>query len=370
MNYRKPDFYDSFSCLGGSCPITCCAGWQILIDEEKQQEYLAVPGSFGARLFRSVDWGEGAFLQTEERRCSFLNRKNLCDIYGELGSDMLCETCRKYPRHEEEFEELREYSLSLSCPEAARILLSQEGKMVFVEEADDREENWEDYEEFDTLLFSQLLGAREELFETICDRRYTLEERMELCLSLGRRLQKCLDDEEIFGMEEEVQRSRKYREERKRETTDKKSRWKEAGERMKLLEKLEVLQEEWTALRGEEKKRLERGQKSYDQIWDSFCGSQRESFRAGRWETWGEQLLLFFTYTYFCGAVYDGWIYSKVMLAVFSVNCIQDIACSLWEKQGGRLSEEDFLRLACRYARETEHSDQNLELLEENFIQA
>lgn len=84
--------------------------------------------------------------------------------------------------------------------------------------------------EFDTLLFSQLLGAREELFETICDRRYTLEERMELCLSLGRRLQKCLDDEEIFGMEEEVQRSRKYREERKRETTDKKSRWKEAGE--------------------------------------------------------------------------------------------------------------------------------------------
>ncbi len=58
------------------------------------------------------------------------------------------------------------------------------------------------------------------------------------------------------------------------------------------------------------------------------------------------------------------------MLAVFSVNCIQDIACSLWEKQGGRLSEEDFLRLACRYARETEHSDQNLELLEENFIQA
>ena len=164
---------------------------------------------------------------------------------------MLCETCRKYPRHEEEFEELREYSLSLSCPEAARILLSQEGKMVFVEEADDREENWEDYEEFDTLLFSQLLGAREELFETICDRRYTLEERMELCLSLGRRLQKCLDDEEIFGMEEEVQRSRKYRGRREeRETTDKKSRWKEAGERMKLLEKLEVLQEELNCSAG------------------------------------------------------------------------------------------------------------------------
>ena len=60
MNYRKPDFYDSFSCLGGSCPITCCAGWQILIDEEKQQEYLAVPGSFGARLF-ACGLGRGGF---------------------------------------------------------------------------------------------------------------------------------------------------------------------------------------------------------------------------------------------------------------------------------------------------------------------
>ena len=42
---------------------------------------------------------------------------------------MLCDTCRNYPRHIEEFESLREISLSLSCPEAARILLSQKEKV-------------------------------------------------------------------------------------------------------------------------------------------------------------------------------------------------------------------------------------------------
>ena len=62
------------------------------------------------------------------RRCAFLNEENLCDIYTEAGPEMFCRTCRNYPRHIEEFEGLREISLSLSCPEAARILLSQKRK--------------------------------------------------------------------------------------------------------------------------------------------------------------------------------------------------------------------------------------------------
>ena len=44
---------------------------------------------------------------------------------------MLCDTCRRYPRHIEEFEGMREISLSLSCPEAARIILSQKDPVTF-----------------------------------------------------------------------------------------------------------------------------------------------------------------------------------------------------------------------------------------------
>ena len=33
------DFLDKFECIGGSCPYTCCNGWQIAIDEETYSLY-------------------------------------------------------------------------------------------------------------------------------------------------------------------------------------------------------------------------------------------------------------------------------------------------------------------------------------------
>ena len=63
---------------------------------------------------------------------------------------MLCDTCRNYPRHIEEFEGLREISLSLSCPEAARILLSQKEKVHFV--TIEKEAAEETYDDFDYLI--------------------------------------------------------------------------------------------------------------------------------------------------------------------------------------------------------------------------
>lgn len=39
MRYLKPHFYDKFVCTAGACPDTCCAGWQIMIDEESLDRY-------------------------------------------------------------------------------------------------------------------------------------------------------------------------------------------------------------------------------------------------------------------------------------------------------------------------------------------
>ena len=102
MYYRKPHYYDKFSCTAEQCPDTCCAGWQIVIDENSLEKYSNVSGDFGIRLLNSINWREGIFEQYE-KRCSFLNAENLCDIYKELGADALCDTCRLYPRHIEEF---------------------------------------------------------------------------------------------------------------------------------------------------------------------------------------------------------------------------------------------------------------------------
>ena len=39
MRYLKPHYYDKFVCTAGDCPDSCCAGWQIMIDETSLERY-------------------------------------------------------------------------------------------------------------------------------------------------------------------------------------------------------------------------------------------------------------------------------------------------------------------------------------------
>ena len=100
----------------------------LLVEDERtirsfMQAILTANGEFGRHLRNSIDWEKECFYQNN-RRCAFLNEESLCDLYKALGPDALCDTCKSYPRHTEEYEGLRELSLSLSCPEAAKIILS------------------------------------------------------------------------------------------------------------------------------------------------------------------------------------------------------------------------------------------------------
>ena len=75
MKYIKPHYYDAFVCLAGSCPATCCAGWQIVIDEESLDRYGNVKGDFGSRLRNSIDWMAGTFCQDDGRCRRKLGRR-------------------------------------------------------------------------------------------------------------------------------------------------------------------------------------------------------------------------------------------------------------------------------------------------------
>ena len=76
-----------------------------------------------------------------------------------------------------------------------------------------------------------------------------------------------------------------------------------------------------------------------------------------------EQLLVYFIFTYFCGAVYDGQIFAGVQMAAASVALLWDMLAARWLKNGGLLEEEEIIDLVYRYSREVEHSDKNLKLL-------
>ena len=101
MKLRKPSYYDEFHCIGSACSDTCCANWEIEVDEESAARYTALGGTLGERMKQHliVEENEAYFAMDENRRCPFLNQENLCDLILECGEDILCDICREHPRH-------------------------------------------------------------------------------------------------------------------------------------------------------------------------------------------------------------------------------------------------------------------------------
>ncbi len=363
MYYRKPHYYDKFSCTAEQCPDTCCAGWQIVIDENSLEKYSNVSGDFGIRLLNSINWREGIFEQYE-KRCSFLNAENLCDIYKELGADALCDTCRLYPRHIEEFENLREFSLSLSCPVAAKMILQCQEPVRFLEEQDEQEECEDDFEDFDFLLFDCLLEVREKLFSIVQNRTIPIEKRMYCVLKIAKNLQTALDEGELFERDFMAEIELCLQE----KAEDFSGNLYEIVQAFrKDLLRLEVLREEWKTNLKAADNLFQKGETWYVEKRDRYKAEIKNTIGQEQWDIYKEQLLMFFLYTYFCGAVYDDMIYSKGVLSVISVFWIEEITFWSWAADEGQIEEKNLLETAYRYAREIEHSDENLNLLEEIF---
>lgn len=370
----KPVYYDEFKCIGGSCPKSCCEGWQIVIDDDSLEKYEREEGAFGSRLLNSINFEEGTFLQYN-KRCAFLNDENLCDLQCELGEDALCETCRRYPRHIEEYEGVREYSLSLSCPVAARTMITYKNKLTFTEVENDIED---DFEEFDYLMYDKVVEARKVIYEIIQNREMDIHTRMSTLREFALSLQECLDDDRLFDMDDVIADYDKKLHGKNEEACsecnnedgcDKQVEehinndqlsiaFDKARDKFKLLYELEHLDADFEeVLKKAESRLFDGGAENYYNIMKAVDGLDVET----------EQLLMFFVYTYFCGSVYDDWIYSKMELAVQSVLWIMELTAAASVDSDEEITEI-LIRNAYIYAREAEHSDINLNLLEERFM--
>lgn len=384
MRYTKPQYFDKFRCAADRCPDTCCAGWQIVIDEESLKrywQYRDTKGSFGSRLSNGIDWQESCFLQ-HRGRCTLLREDNLCELVVECGGNALCETCGRYPRHVEEFEGLREWSLSLSCPEAARMILEDEEPFrLLVEQDEEQDPLEEEFEDFDLLLFTQLEDARNVLFRMVQKREETMEWKLLRVLEMAEEIQQCIEEEQTARIQDVIRRyeggilmpaGNKYGEPsaiQKGNPVDIKGRYRELRHHFTVFFRLEPLRSEWSEIVADTEKTLYTDFKEYEQIRQAFLA---EFGRDGKleefWERFQQNLLLFFLYTYFCGAVYDDCAYAKAALSVFSVLFVGEFIMCRWYLADKHISPQQCVELAYRYAREVEHSDANLNYLEEWLI--
>ena len=424
MLYTIPDYYKEFSCIAGDCEDTCCAGWQIVIDEKSKKRYAkAAIGldkkKLARELRRCVNWREGVFRQDTEKRCAFLNDDNLCRLYQMAGPDSLCRTCKMYPRHVEEFEGVREITLSLSCPEAARIILGKKEPVHFLNYEKPGEE---DYGDFDLFFYSQLVDARESILKMLQDRSLSIHHRMALALAISHDMQAHVDRREMFSCEDipkkyESEAARNYTKERLLAfEKDETRRFEFAQKAFQYLYRLELLKENWLYVLMDADKLLygglasvyedspendsdtvyeHRGEQAepegdvtnientsincegtdIDSDYDEDIDQLRYFVNLQEFELWKQehmpdwdimldQMLVYFVFTYFCGAVYDGRIQAKMQVCVYSVYIIEEILRARWLENEKTLSMEEVVEITYRYSREVEHSDQNPERLE------
>lgn len=363
MLYIKPDYYDTFSCVADQCEDTCCAGWKIVVDEDSLKRYKAEKGPFRKELHKGIHWRSHTFHQKAEKRCFFLDEDNLCRLYSALGEGMLCQTCDRYPRHIEEFENVREVSLSLSCPEVARYLVNRQELVHFLSEETEEEENYQDYEDmdFDLLLYDILDQAREVLLSILQNRQESMKDRLHKALHMTADLESLIEEGnafsafEIFDSYQQGEISYKKRHIAKAMPYS-----------MKVFDRmirLERLREDWEMLLSESASLLYlSGEEKYEKDSEEFIKWCRD--KDDFLEIVLEQLAVYYMTTYFCGSVYDGRILAKIQSTILFLYVIFELSKAAWLKNEKNLDTEDITQIVYRFSRELEHSDRNLDLFE------
>lgn len=172
-----PSYYTSFKCLAGACKNSCCIGWEIDIDDKTLSEYKKLPGEFGERVRRNIDFTDetASFKLDTSERCPFLNSDGLCDIILTLGEDSICNICTDHPRFRNFFSDRTEVGLGLCCEACAEIILSCKEKVYLL--GDNSPDKSSEYEE---IFFS----FRQKVFDLLQERNLPLDERVQNLLDI------------------------------------------------------------------------------------------------------------------------------------------------------------------------------------------
>ncbi len=320
MKTVKVSYFDSFKCIADKCPSTCCQGWQIIDDD-------------------------GVPLPLKDKKCVYLNPDGLCKLVLKGGEEAISYTCHMYPRHVEEFDGLREWSLSLSCPEAVRMII-ENAPQYTVTEDEKSDPLADDYDDFDYMLFSALEEARDIIFGILGREDLSFNKKACIALTLSKKLQECFDEGEEFKMDEILA---SYKDEKTYLDIQEWDVFEYYTQKAGVLSKLEVLSDDWNEVLKEIPRVIKLSGDTKNMPAKGLIFTDKMLSR----------LLESYLYAYFLGTVYDNYIYAMTKMCVFSV-----VMC---DRISSVFDFEDKNVMIYRYAREIEHSDDNIACLLQFF---
>lgn len=352
MKYHKPSFFDQFKCIGSACTDTCCAGWEIEVDETTAEGYLNEKGAFGDRLRREIGSEPGEyFFKLKNNRCPFLNKENLCDIFINLGEDRLCDICREHPRFYNWFGDYTEVGLGLCCEEAERLLFSDSKPLTFVEEVhtdasdllDDESEECE-----------QMLEERKAIFTILQNRKKNIGARLKrLLLQLPYADEMLLLTVPILEWDD-PESIPKLDYNAKPSTNTLKS---SALFLIRFFGGMESLDETWPSMMKELEQNI-------DKLVDTNNTNAFLKFLKGENRLYEyEHIAVYLVYRYYPEILFDGQIEAKILFAAASICLLflMDLQCF---QKNTAYTQQDRIELVRRFSKEIEYCPENMERFE------
>jgi lysine-N-methylase len=289
------------------------------LDEKTQKRYQKFPGPLGERLRSLICQEDGyTFFAMEDGKCPFLRKDRLCDLILEAGEDMLSVTCREHPRFWEEYGDLQETCLAISCPEAARLLLEGPVELQVRQTEEPGVEDWE----LDEAFLDLLLAFRDELFD-LARSDQPLEARFLQIEAQAEDFQARLDGTSVCSDQDRGFGGVGF---------------------LHTMSHMEFTDERLPAL--------------LRCVPEDYFRSGADLPLYARYTAQAENLLLYFLYRYVLRAVWDGQALEKVRFCTSAVEAIFALAAGMPGDFRENLTEA-----AIRFGREVEHSDENLRLL-------
>ena len=368
MKIRVPEYFKDFKCIASKCEDTCCAGWGIVIDDATYDRYKNVQGEFGDILRSEIvhEAGENIFV-LKGNNCPFLNEEKTCDIYINIGEENLCYTCQQYPRYTEEFGSLREVGISLSCPEAARIMLNNSKKVEF--ELSENNEVVSSYNDINAQLFIELLQSRKIVMDIIQDRTIDLRKRAVVALLFVDEIQEKIDESEIkeikyvrekysdkFFLEELLEKLEEYKD--------------NEGIKYDNIQKYFNVFRDLKHITPDDPLGLNDALRYF---WQTDEDEELYIIKHRQFEEYYkdklykfENILVYFVFRYFMKAVFDYDILAKIKTALVSYMIIRELAVVRYI-ENNEFTDEDMVDIAHTYSKDIEHLEENIEALAELF---
>ena len=303
------------------------------IDDAAADFYRNLEGPLGDRL-RAVleDTEDGTCMRIENGRCPMWRQDGLCRIQAELGHDALSHTCRTFPRLRHDYGDFVELGLELSCPEAARLILTETDAMTCTQipggEAPD----------YDAEVMSTLRRSRQTALDFLADSPYAVPQTLAILLLYAHSVQAELDggEEAVLCPAEDLADAKRYA---------------TGGDLAALLDffkNLEILTPQWldrlnNACHCEERS---------DVAIRPSCHCEERSDVAIRspWTDHHKALFRYFVNRYWLQAVSDYDLIGRVKFAV--------TACILIHALGGNL-----LQTAQQFSKEIENDPDNMDAI-------